>query len=145
MTLPDPARTADRPAPSGDLAADAAALAALCADGERLLAALPAPADRDGAAFRDAARVHETCRDARHAFLDHHAETVYDLLTDRRTRRPRLAELARTAAVRFPGLVPGRDLLAEEAGRLQAHKEGREIDQGIFFGAVLRSPGPAPT
>ncbi|MFE2855080.1 (3,5-dihydroxyphenyl)acetyl-CoA 1,2-dioxygenase DpgC [Streptomyces lavendulae] len=155
MTLPDPARAADPPAPSGDLAADAAALAALCADGERLLAALPAPADRDEAASRRAARVHESCRDARHAFLHHHAETVYDLLTDRRTRRPRLAELARTAAVRFPGLVPGPDLLAQEAGRLQAHKEGREIDQGIFFGAVLRSPragthlietmlGPAP-
>ncbi|MFD8416215.1 (3,5-dihydroxyphenyl)acetyl-CoA 1,2-dioxygenase DpgC [Streptomyces sp. NPDC059650] len=99
----------------------------------------PRPA-RTEAESDQAARLHEGCRAARHAFLTRHAEAVYDGLTSGRTRRPRLTDLAAEAAVRFPGLVPDAAQLAEERGRLQAHKEGREIDQGIFFGALLRSP-----
>ncbi|MFJ9646335.1 (3,5-dihydroxyphenyl)acetyl-CoA 1,2-dioxygenase DpgC [Streptomyces sp. NPDC101206] len=99
----------------------------------------PRPA-RTEAESDQAARLHEGCRAARHAFLARHAEAVYDGLTSGRTRRPRLTDLAAEAAVRFPGLVPDAAQLAEERGRLQAHKEGREIDQGIFFGALLRSP-----
>ncbi|MFF9220262.1 (3,5-dihydroxyphenyl)acetyl-CoA 1,2-dioxygenase DpgC [Streptomyces viridosporus] len=128
------------PAPTGDLAADAAALARHTAHGERLLALLPPRPGRTGAESSHAARIHDSCRAARHAFLARHAEAVYDTLTASRAVRPRLAELAAEAAVRFPGLVPDAAQLAEERSRIQAHKEGREIDQGIFFGALFRSP-----
>ncbi|MEW2416960.1 (3,5-dihydroxyphenyl)acetyl-CoA 1,2-dioxygenase DpgC [Streptomyces sp. NPDC046866] len=128
------------PAFAGDLAADAGLLARYAADTERMLALLPPRRDRTGAEAERAAGLHEDCRAARHAFLARYADAVYDVLTAGRTRRPRLPDLAAEAAVRFPGLVPDAALLAEERGRLQAHKEGREIDQGIFFGALLRSP-----
>ncbi|NXY96119.1 enoyl-CoA hydratase/isomerase family protein [Streptomyces sp. BR123] len=101
---------------------------------------MPPRPHRTAAESERAARLHEACRAARHAFLARHADAVYDGLTAGRTRRPRLADLAAEAAVRFPGLVPDAVQLAEEKGRLQAHKDGREIDQGIFFGALLRSP-----
>src|SRR5690606_7252798 len=44
-------------------------------------------------------------------------------------------------ADRFPGLAPTRKQLAEERTRLQVHKEGREIDQGVLFRGLLRAPG----
>nr|WP_311137601.1 hypothetical protein [Streptomyces sp. I6] len=130
---------------AGALAADAGLLARHAAGIERMLALLPPGPDRTGTEAEQAARLHEECRAARHAFLARHAEAVYDGLTAGRTRRPRLADLAADAALRFPGLVPDAAQLAEERGRLQAHKEGREIDQGIFFGALLRSPPRART
>ena len=49
-------------------------------------------------------------------------------------------DLAFAAAERFPGLVPTRAQLAAECAHPQADKDGREIDQGIFFRALLRSP-----
>ncbi|MCX4681206.1 enoyl-CoA hydratase/isomerase family protein [Streptomyces sp. NBC_01433] len=128
------------PVPVGDLTIDAEALARHTAEGERLLAHLPSGPERTDAEARRAGALHEDCRAARHAFLARHADAVYDTLTAGRTRRPRLAELAAEAAVRFPGLVPDAFRMAEERTRVQAHKEGREIDQGIFFGALLRSP-----
>lgn len=136
---PDSPALADGPAFYGDLAADARLLARHAADTEQRLALLPPSPDRTGAQAERATGLHESCRAARHAFLARHADAVYDVLTAGRTRRPRLTDLAAQAAVRFPGLVPDAAQLAEERGRLQAHKEGREIDQGIFFGALLRS------
>jgi thioesterase DpgC len=108
---------------------DAAALEVLLADGERLLAELPARPARtpDEQAF--AASVH-------HA----HADWVYDCLTDNRTVRLALAQLAARAACDFPGLVPDAATLESERNCLQADKEQREIDQGIFFAAILASP-----
>jgi thioesterase DpgC len=76
--------------------------------------------------------------------MDTHAEAVYDELTDCRTRHLRLPELVETAAVGFPGLAPTVDQMAAERARPQAFKEGREIDQGIFLGGVLRSPLSGP-
>ncbi|MCX5195628.1 enoyl-CoA hydratase/isomerase family protein [Streptomyces sp. NBC_00249] len=140
----DPSAGHDRlpaaPAPLGDLTPDAEALARHTAEGERLLALLPPRPRRTEADAHRATALHDSCRAARHAFLARHADAVYDTLTAGRTRRPRLAELAAEAALRFPGLVPDAARLAEERERVQAHKEGREIDQGIFFGALLRSP-----
>ncbi|MER5889493.1 (3,5-dihydroxyphenyl)acetyl-CoA 1,2-dioxygenase DpgC [Streptomyces sp. NPDC001941] len=139
---PTPAGHGTTPAapPTGDLAIDAEALARHAAEAERLLARLPTVPDRTEAEARRATVLHEGCRAARQTFLDRHADAVYDALTAGRTRRPRIAELAAGAATRFPGLVPDAAQLAEERTRVQAHKEGREIDQGIFFGALLRSP-----
>ena len=76
--------------------------------------------------------------------MDAHADAVYDELTDGRRRYLRLAELAAAAAAAFPGLVPTAGQLAAERARPQAAKEGHEIDQGIFFRRVLRSPLAGP-
>ncbi|MEU8877672.1 (3,5-dihydroxyphenyl)acetyl-CoA 1,2-dioxygenase DpgC [Streptomyces javensis] len=138
MTATD---TFDAPiALQNDLERDASLLAAYTAEGERQLAALPpgperAPHDRDRAAA-----VHARARRARRGFLACHAETVYGQLTDGLTRPVRLPELVYEAASRFPGLVPTRQQMDDERALAQAHKDGREIDQGLFCGAVLRSP-----
>ncbi|SFS90644.1 (3,5-dihydroxyphenyl)acetyl-CoA 1,2-dioxygenase DpgC [Saccharopolyspora flava] len=125
---------------TGSLDQDAAGLAALTEEGERRLAALPARPDRTPDQQQRADRIHADARRARRDFLARHVETVYDLLTDGRTREVRLPELVEAAAERFPGLVPTREQMAAERAVVQAHKEGREIDQGLFCGAVLRSP-----
>ncbi|MCQ4083507.1 enoyl-CoA hydratase/isomerase family protein [Streptomyces sp. RB6PN25] len=124
----------------GDLDGDRAALARYAAAGEELLAALPSRPGRDATQRRSAEAVLAACRACRRDFLGRHTEAVYDLLTDGRTRQVRLPELVYTAADRFPGLVPTRAQMAEELARIQADKDGREIDQGVFAGAVLRSP-----
>ncbi|MDR3082930.1 MAG: enoyl-CoA hydratase/isomerase family protein, partial [Streptomyces sp.] len=87
-----------------------------------------------------AAAARSETRTLRAAFLGVHADAVYDELTDGRTRYLRIDALAEGAATAFPGLVPTSERLATERSRLQADKEGDEIDQGLFFRAVLRSP-----
>ncbi|MFI0977273.1 (3,5-dihydroxyphenyl)acetyl-CoA 1,2-dioxygenase DpgC [Streptomyces sp. NPDC021093] len=82
----------------------------------------------------------ESCRRVRQAFMHRHADELYDLLTDHRRRPLRLAELVDAAAERFDGLVPTPAQMERERVRPQAEKEGREIDQGIFFRGVLASP-----
>ncbi|MFG2049592.1 (3,5-dihydroxyphenyl)acetyl-CoA 1,2-dioxygenase DpgC [Micromonospora sp. NPDC048935] len=141
LSQPAAHRPPEPPVLTGDLDTDAAALWHCTDQGERLLALLPPKPDRNAAESAQARRVHDACRNARQAFLARHAERVYDVLTSGRTRRLRVGELVRTAAEGFPGLVPTAAQLAEERQRIQAHKEGREIDQGIFFSALLRSPG----
>ncbi|MFJ2955486.1 enoyl-CoA hydratase/isomerase family protein [Streptomyces sp. NPDC087270] len=84
--------------------------------------------------------VQDACRALRARFIGRHADAVYDELTDRRTARPRLADLLHRAADRYPGLVPTRAHMAEQAALAQADKDGSEIDQGIFVRGVLRAP-----
>ncbi len=119
---------------------DAAALAGFVAGHEDVLTRLPVKADRDDDQRRQATAALAAVRAARRDFLLRHADAVYDRLTDGRTRRVRLPELVTAAAERFPGLLPDQARLAAEAGRVQADKDGYEIDQGIFCGALLRSP-----
>lgn len=82
----------------------------------------------------------DRARSARRAFLAAHAETVYDVLTASRTRRPRLRAVVELAAAEFPGLVPTPDELAGDASRPQAEKLGLEIDVGIFLHGILSAP-----
>ncbi|MEV4567546.1 (3,5-dihydroxyphenyl)acetyl-CoA 1,2-dioxygenase DpgC [Nonomuraea sp. NPDC049419] len=119
---------------------DRAALARAAEQEERVLSWLPEPADRSPEQRAAATAAVDAARDARCAFLDAHAEEVYDDLTAGRTRRLRLPELAAAAADAFPGLVPGPDRLAREQARQQQDKEGHEIDIGIFFNRVLHAP-----
>ncbi|MFV2104382.1 (3,5-dihydroxyphenyl)acetyl-CoA 1,2-dioxygenase DpgC [Micromonospora sp. LOL_024] len=100
-----------------------------------LLARLPVPS---GLAPSDGG--HDSCRALRHRFLHRHAAAVYDRLTDGRTRHRRIADLVYAAADRFPGLVPTRAQMDAERLLPQAGRAGREIDQGIFFRALLRVP-----
>lgn len=116
------------------------ALAKAGARTDDLLAALPDPALRTPGQRVAAATATDAARTLRAAFMDAHADAVYDELTDGRTHYVRLDQLASSAATAFPGLVPTAERLATERGRPQAEKEGDEIDQGIFFRAILNSP-----
>lgn len=109
-----------------------------------LLAALPDPALRSPDQRAAAAVAKDRARALRVQFMDAHADAVYDELTSGRTRYRRLAELSDAAAAAFPGLVPGPKDLAAERARPLAAQEGHEIDQGIFFRGVLRSPLAGP-
>ncbi|PRY41280.1 (3,5-dihydroxyphenyl)acetyl-CoA 1,2-dioxygenase DpgC [Umezawaea tangerina] len=128
------------PTVTGRFDPDAAALAAHLAHGEDLLAALPSKPDRSPRQHGLADVVHRSARRLRSSFLRAHATTVYDEVTERRTLSPRLPELARGAARRVPGLLPDPDQMAAELRHAQADKEGREIDQAIFFSELLRLP-----
>lgn len=120
---------------------DAAALRRQIEIGERRLAGLPSKVDRSPAEHAVADQVHERNRRARARFLGDHAAPVYDRLTKDRTVRLRVTELAFAAADEFPGLVPSEEQLAEETRKPdQAAKEGREIDQGLFFREILKLP-----
>lgn len=124
----------------GDVGCARQALAETAKRTEDLIAALPEPGERSAEQRAAAATAHDAARAARDHFMDVHAEAVYDELTDDRRRHPRLPELVEAAAVAFPGLVPTAGHMTAERARPQARKEGREIDQGIFVRAVLRSP-----
>jgi thioesterase DpgC len=126
-------------APPRNLSTDRARLADVAAQTEQVLAALPSPRGRTAEQRAEAAAAHDAIRRRRAGFLDAYADQVYDELTESRTRHRRVRELAEAAAYAFPGLVPTAEQLAEERSRPQADQEGREIDQGIFLRAVLRS------
>ncbi|MFD6940720.1 (3,5-dihydroxyphenyl)acetyl-CoA 1,2-dioxygenase DpgC [Streptomyces goshikiensis] len=108
------------------------------------LHALPAPEQRSPDHRALARAAIDATRTLRAAFLMAHVEAVYDELTAGRTRHLRVTELALAAAEAFPGLVPTDEQLVDERARPQAHKEGREIDQGIFLQHVLHSPHAGP-
>src|SRR5258708_16292040 len=103
----------------------------------RLIARLPAAANRNEPERTAATVILETARRARTRFLHAHVEAVYDILTDRRSRRLRVEQLVAAAADVVPGLVPGPQEIAAEDGRLQRDRSGAEIDQGLFVSAVL--------
>ena len=69
-----------------------------------------------------------------------HRREIYDRLTDGGTVSVRVDDLVWRAAELWPGLVPARDELAKEAERMQADKDGREIQQGIFVSEMLSDP-----
>lgn len=107
---------------------------------DAFLATLPARRDRDESQRQAAEQAHDAARRVRRRFLHEHADDVYDELTDRHASPLDLADLVYAAAERFPGLVPTREQMSREQACAQADKEGREIDQGIFFNGVLAAP-----
>ncbi|GAB3738692.1 hypothetical protein GCM10027598_67240 [Amycolatopsis oliviviridis] len=92
----------------------------------------------------EAHRADDEIRALRTAFVEAHAEEIYDVLTDGRTRYLRIDELVRAAALAYPGLVPSEEQMTAENSLPQAEKEGREIDQGIFLRGILRAPKAGP-
>ncbi|MFC4535476.1 (3,5-dihydroxyphenyl)acetyl-CoA 1,2-dioxygenase DpgC [Sphaerisporangium dianthi] len=125
---------------TGALLADADALMTHAAEVDELLAGLPPKAERGPDQRRLADEALTQRRRARHGFLRLHAEQVYEELTGGLRERLRLPELVFAAADAFPGLAPTREQMAAEREFAQAGKDGLEIDQGIFFHAVLGSP-----
>jgi thioesterase DpgC len=107
----------------------------------RLMEQLPPAERRNEREHAAAAAIVATARDARKRFLREHVEALYDALTDGRRRHVRVEDLVLAAADVVPVLVPSRQQLAAEHGRLQRDRSGVEIDQGLFVSAVL---GHAP-
>jgi thioesterase DpgC len=107
--------------------------------GSRLLGQLPLPAKRSEPERVAATAVQDRARAARARFLRKHADAVYDALTVRRSRFVRVEDLVIRAAGVVPGLVPTAQEIAAEEGTPQRDKQGLEVDQGIFLGAVLGS------
>ncbi|RSS82223.1 (3,5-dihydroxyphenyl)acetyl-CoA 1,2-dioxygenase DpgC [Streptomyces sp. WAC06614] len=130
-------RPPEPPSFRGSTAADARLLTAYTEACAESAAAMPPPAERSAAERGSADRIEQAARRARHAFLQAHAGHLYDELTDGRTRRPRLDELAFAAAEHYPGLVPDRAQVAADRRLPQAEKSGGEIDQGILFAHLL--------
>jgi thioesterase DpgC len=117
-----------------------APVARAIAEAERPLAELPVPSARSADERARAAQARDAARRLRADFLAEHVVAVYDRLTADRSTYLRLDELVAAAAQVFPGLVPSAAQCAAERGLPQAGKEGHEIDQGLFLGAVLGSP-----
>jgi thioesterase DpgC len=83
--------------------------------------------------------IHEVSRTARIRFLRAHADAIYDVLTNNRTRFVRVQHLVLAAADAVPGLVPSVQQIAAEDGIVQRQKEALEIDQGLLVSAILGS------
>jgi (3,5-dihydroxyphenyl)acetyl-CoA 1,2-dioxygenase len=107
---------------------------------EGLLRRLPEKSKRRVQEQSVAIQIHKICRRNRQAFLQHHAREVYQLLVADWNGHRHLSELAEAAARQFPGLVPTAAQISAERAHLQRDKEGREIDQAIFFGQLLAQP-----
>ncbi len=122
---------------TGRYEADSTLLGDFVGAAEETLATLPAKPERDEGEARTAHAVRAACQSARAAFLATHAERLYEDLTGGYRDHPRLEGLAATAAELHPGLVPDRARLTADNGLRQADKEGREVELGLFFGALL--------
>ena len=128
---------AAEPDSTGEFAGDCRRYAAYWKLARELLDNLPAKPARDNEQTRAAETIHARARAARERFLAQHVAAVYQTLTQNYSRFLRVETLVEAAADAFPGLVPGADQIAEDAGRPQRDKEGVEIDQGIFLSHVL--------
>jgi thioesterase DpgC len=128
---------AAEPRAGGEYGPDRQRFSQYWARSDELLRRLPPKPQRNNAEAAAAAAILAATREQRERFLGVHRGTVYDLLTNSRTRFVRVEELVFDAAAAVPGLTPTRDELAAEASLLQRDKDGIEIDQGIFLAHVL--------
>ncbi|WP_371417248.1 (3,5-dihydroxyphenyl)acetyl-CoA 1,2-dioxygenase DpgC [Granulicella sp. L60] len=108
--------------------------------GDSLLGLLPPKPGRSNEQSTCAARIHSFCRLVRREFMELHTDWLYRQITNELTTFKSLHEVAFKAAELCPGLVPTQQQLNLERTRTQANKEGYEIDQGLLFHYLLRSP-----
>ena len=125
------------PNSTDDFAGDCRRYAVYWQLARELLGNLPARPARNDEQAKAAETILERTRAARRRFLERHTDSVYRTLTQDYSRFLRVETLVQAAADAFPGLVPGAEQIADDAGRLQRDKEGVEIDQGIFLSHVL--------
>jgi thioesterase DpgC len=128
---------ATRPKVTESFEHDAKAHATFWCAGAELLERLPKKPTRNPEQARAAEMILRIGRATREIFLKEHAEAVYAALTANRTLFVRAEPLAYAAAKLVPGLTPTREQVAAESERTQGHKDGLEIDQGIFFSNIL--------
>ena len=127
------------PHETDDFARDRASFCDFWRKSANLVGRLPDAARRNDPDQGAAKNVLAAARDARVRFLRKHCDTVYDALTEGRSRFVRIEALVTAAAQAVPGLVPGSEEIAVENARLQEDKSGVEIDHGLFLSAVLAS------
>lgn len=127
------------PALCNDPEEDARILARHVKRGKDLLSRLPPKSQRSNEDLIYAAAIHSGSRRLRKHFMGLHADWLYKVLTSDCMAYRTLKELAFGAAERCPGLVPTSEEISKERQCLQADKEGLEIDQGLFFSALLSS------
>jgi thioesterase DpgC len=132
------ARTA--PARTTELASDRAGFGHFWQRAGELLARLPAKPKRNAEESAAAAEILALAHDSRTRFMRAHARGVYDALTAKRSLYLRVDELCERAAKEYPGLLPDARALEREAGIPQGHKDGLELDQGIFLSQILADP-----
>jgi (3,5-dihydroxyphenyl)acetyl-CoA 1,2-dioxygenase len=128
---------AAEPRVSGDFARDRHTFSEFWQQSRQIIDALPPKSKRDEAQTLVAGELHRVARQSREQFLQRHVEAIYHDLTRNFSEFVRAEKLVRTAADVFPGLVPSARQIAAEEKTLQGHKEGLEIDQGIFLAQVL--------
>jgi (3,5-dihydroxyphenyl)acetyl-CoA 1,2-dioxygenase len=122
------------------LLADAVALSRFLLAGQALLERLPPRPNRSEQEQAAAEALHTALRSTRGAFLKRYVNLVYEELTDGLRRSARVEDLVYLAAERYPGLTPTRAQVQAERQLPQKHKEGYEIDQGVFVAYVLSQP-----
>ena len=133
-------QTLDRagsPEVSGDYSADAKAFSQYWRAALAKLDALPGRRDRSDEQKVVATGIIESARKSRGRFLSAHAVRLYRELTNDLARFRRVEDLAYAVAEAVPGLCPARERVASESSLVQADKDGHEVDQGLFFAAVL--------
>ncbi len=128
------------PARTTELTSDRAGFGHFWQRSGELLARLPAKPRRNAEESAAAAEILALARESRTRFMRAHARGVYDVLTAKRSLFVRVDELCERAAKEYPGLVPDARTLEREAGIPQGHKDGLEVDQGIFFSQILAEP-----
>jgi len=125
---------------NGTLENDAHELAQFVKKAELLLVKLPEKFARTHDEQNLAQQIMTACRKIRTQLLARHADEVYSFLSSDSHSYRSLSDLIFLAAEKFPFLVPTRAQIESEQKKIQEHKEGYEIDQGIFFRGILRSP-----
>ncbi|MBF0277038.1 MAG: enoyl-CoA hydratase/isomerase family protein [SAR324 cluster bacterium] len=73
-------------------------------------------------------------------FCQPHRKAIYQKLTNDFSQFLRVDEIAEKSAELWPGIMPSRKDLAQEAERMQLDKDGLELLQGIFFSQLLSEP-----
>ena len=124
----------------GRLDADAAAARTIFEKGWKLLDSLPTRSRRSASEKEEGRDIADAISDLCWRFCRTHRSELYDRLTRQRSKAVRVDELVWRAAELWPGLVPTRDEIAAEAERMQADKDGREIQQGLFVSPMLCDP-----
>src|SRR5665213_1788536 len=125
---------------SGDYRRDADAFSQRWRMGTDLLNRLPRKPARSAGEAMAAIAILTRERASRERFLATHVETIYRALSQDYAAFKRVEVLVRDAAAFLPGLTPDDRRLAADNGIPQAHKDGIEIDQGIFLAQVLAHP-----
>jgi thioesterase DpgC len=128
-----------KPVLVGSPEVDADILADYLLAGQELLDTFAPKPKRSSEDSRHAASIQAACRELRRQFMDLHADWLYGRLTNGLKRHRTLKELAFDTAELCPGLVPTAARISVERSHPQADKEGAELDQGLFFHALLRS------
>jgi thioesterase DpgC len=116
---------------------DTAAFSEFWSLGLSRIDALPPRSKRNEAEQAEVVAILQNGRAARTAFLAAHIGVLYRDLTDNFRSLRRVEELAVMASEKVPGLCPTPSRLAKESALVQSEKDGHEIDQGLFFNAVL--------